>query len=64
MNIAFTDGFEVGTLSVYCNKETREDLFRLKINRVRVVKRADGYYVQFCFDTDRKEQGEYTGNVV
>jgi putative transposase len=64
MNIAFTDGFGVGTLSVYCNKETREDLFRLKINRVRVVKRADGYYVQFCFDTDRKEQGEYTGNVV
>ena len=64
MNIAFTDGFEVGTLSVYCNKETREDLFRLKINRVRVVKRADGYYAQFCFDTDRKEQGEYTGNVV
>ena len=64
MSIAFTDGFEVGTLSVYCNKETREDLFRLKINRVRVVKRADGYYAQFCFDIDRKEQGEYTGNVV
>jgi putative transposase len=64
MNIAFTDGFKIGTLSVYCNKETREDLFRLKINRVRVVKRADGYYAQFCFDTDRKEQGEYTGNVV
>jgi putative transposase len=64
MNIAFTDGFEIGTLSVYCNKETREDLFRLKNNRVRVVKRADGYYAQFCFDTDRKEQGEYTGNVV
>jgi len=64
MNIAFTDGFEIGTLSVYCNKETREDLFRLKINRVRVVKRADGYYAQFCFDTDRKEQVEYTGNVL
>jgi putative transposase len=64
MSIAFTDGFEIGTLSVYCNKETREDLFRLKINRVRVVKRADGYYAQFCFDTDRKEQVEYTGNVV
>jgi putative transposase len=64
MSIAFTDGFEIGTLSVYCNNETREDLFRLKINRVRVIKRADGYYAQFCFDTDRKEQGEYTGNVV
>lgn len=27
---------------------------------MRVVKRADGYYAQFCFD----EEGEYTGNVV
>jgi putative transposase len=62
--IAFTDGFGIGSLSVYCNGQTREDLFRLKINRVRVVKRADGYYAQFCFDTDRKEFGKYTGNVV
>jgi putative transposase len=57
-------GFNAGSFSLYCNKETREDLFRLKINRVRVVRRADGYYAQFCFDADRKEQGEYTGNVV
>jgi putative transposase len=64
MKIAFTDGFNAGSFSLYCNKGTREDLFRLKINRVRVVRRADGYYAQFCFDADRKEQGEYTGNVV
>ena len=64
MSINFTDGFEVGTLSLFCNKETRSDLHRLKINRVRVVKRADGYYAQFCFDTDRKEEGRFTGNVV
>ena len=64
MAISFTDGFSIGTLSLYCNKETREDLLRLKINRVRVVRRADGYYAQFCVDADRKEQGEYTGNVL
>jgi putative transposase len=64
MSISFTDGFNIGTLSLYCNQETREDLFRLKINRVRVVRRADGYYAQFCFDAVRKEEGEYTGNVV
>ncbi|MFB2975846.1 RNA-guided endonuclease InsQ/TnpB family protein [Microseira sp. BLCC-F43] len=64
MTIAFTDGFNSGTFSLYCNKETREDLLRFKINRVRVVRRADGYYAQFCFDADRKEQGEYTGNVL
>ncbi|PSB27526.1 RNA-guided endonuclease InsQ/TnpB family protein [Chlorogloea sp. CCALA 695] len=62
--IAFTDGFGIGSLSIYCNNQTREDLYRLKINRVRVVCKADGYYAQFCFDADRKEYGEYTGNVV
>lgn len=64
MSINFTDGFEVGTLSLFCNKETRKDLHTLKINRVRVIKRADGYYAQFCFDANRKEEGEFTGNVV
>ncbi len=62
--ITFTDGFKVGSLSVFCNSSTREDLHRLKINRVRVVRKADGYYVQFCFDADRKEVGKFTGNVV
>ncbi|HEY9782033.1 MAG TPA: transposase [Leptolyngbyaceae cyanobacterium] len=62
--ITFTDGFKVGSLSVFCNSSTREDLHRLKINRVRVVRKADGYYVQFCLDADRKEVGEFTGNVV
>ncbi len=65
MSINFTDGFEIGTLSLFCNKETRSDLHTLKINRVRVVRRADGYYyAQFCFDATRKEEGVYTGDVV
>jgi len=64
MSINFTDGLGIGTLSLFCNNETREDLHTLKINRVRVVRRADGYYAQFCFDATRKEEGVYTGNVV
>lgn len=64
MQITFTDGFKAGTFSVFCNGETREDLHRLKINRVRVVRRADGYYAQFLFDADRKEEGNFTGNVI
>ena len=64
MSINFTDGFDIGTLSLFCNQSTRQDLHRLKINRVRVVRRADGYYAQFCFDADRKESGKYAGNVV
>ena len=63
-SITFTDGFGIGTLSIFCNNETREDLHTLKINRVRVGRRPDGYYAQFCFDADRQEEGEYTGNVV
>jgi putative transposase len=63
-SVTFTDGFEIGTLSIFCNNETQEDLHTLKINRVRIVRRADGYYAQFCFDAERKEQGEYSGNVV
>ena len=42
LSIIFTDGFEAGEFSLFCNQETREDLFRLKINRVRVVRRSDG----------------------
>ena len=64
MSINFTDGFEIGNLALCCNKETRQALHTLKINRVRVVRRADGYYAQFCFDADRQEEGDFTGNVV
>ncbi len=64
MFINFTDKFKAGKFSLYCNSETREDLFRLKINRVRIVRRADGYYSQFCIDAERKESGNYTGNVI
>ncbi|WP_364418802.1 hypothetical protein [Moorena sp. SIO3H5] len=63
MTINFTDGFKAGRFSVFCNYETREHLFRLKMNRVRVARRADGYYAQFCFDANRKEKGSYTGNL-
>ena len=64
LTIKFTDGFKAGRFSLFCNHETREDLLRLKINRVRVVRRADGYYAQFCFDANRQETGTYTGKVV
>lgn len=62
MFITFTDKHKAGKFSLYCNRETREDLFRLKINRVRIVRRADGYYCQFLMDANRKEKGNYTGD--
>ncbi|MFS8819722.1 transposase [Synechococcus sp. W60.1] len=64
MFLTFTDGFQAGTFALYCNGEARRDILTLKINRVRVIRRADGYYAQFCLDVERQEQVEYTGQVV
>ncbi len=35
-----------------------------KIKRVRLVRRADGYYIQFCLDVERKDKVNKTGNSV
>jgi len=63
-HLTFTDGFQAGTFSLYCNAQAREDILGSKINRVRVIRRADGYYAQFCLDAERVEKGTYTGEVV
>jgi len=64
MAITFTDGFGAGTFALYCDGEARQQILNSKINRVRVVRQADGYYAQFCLDVERKEKQEYTGNVI
>jgi putative transposase len=55
--IAFTDGHEIGSLKI---KGTRDLSFYQHgdIKRVRIVRRADGYYVQFCIAVDRVEELE------
>ena len=35
-----------------------------QIKRIRVVRRADGYYAQFCVEKEREIKHEYTGSVV
>ncbi|NEP51651.1 MAG: IS200/IS605 family element transposase accessory protein TnpB [Moorea sp. SIO3C2] len=43
------------------------DLWRFdnkQIKRVRIVQRADGYYVQFCIKVDNHDQLEATGNTI
>jgi putative transposase len=62
-SITFTDKKGIGRLKL---KGTR-DLHFYQINqikRVRLVKRADGVYVQFCIDVDRSENIEPTGSTV
>jgi putative transposase len=55
MSITFTDGFNAGSFALYCNGEARHHILNSKINRVRVVRRADGYYAQFCLDVEHTQ---------
>ena len=62
-SITFTDKKGIGKLKL---KGTR-DLHFYQVNqikRVRLVRRADGVYVQFCIDVDRTENIQPTGNTV
>jgi putative transposase len=62
-SIAFTDKKGIGRLKL---KGTRDLNFYQpdQIKRVRLVKRADGYYVQFCISIDRTEVLSATGNTI
>ena len=54
-HITFTDGCGIGRLKLVGNKKQSIETFPIKdIKRVRIVRRADGYYCQFCVDTGRK----------
>ncbi len=62
-SITFTDKKGIGRLKL---KGTR-DLYFYQINqikRVRLVKRADGYYCQLCIDIHRQENIEPSGNTI
>jgi len=62
-SINFTDKKGIGRLKL---KGTRDLHFYQisQIKRVRLVKRADGVYIQFCIDVDRKENTEPSGNTI
>jgi putative transposase len=62
-SITFTDKCGIGKLKM---KGTRDLNFYQpdQIKRVRLVKRADGYYVQFCIQVDRVETAPMTGKTI
>lgn len=62
--IAFTDGFATGAMGLWMDGKARQLVLSSKVNRVRVVRRADGYYAQFCLDIERTDKPEHTGTVV
>jgi putative transposase len=63
LTITFRDGFKAGTFRMW---GTRDLHFYQKeqIKRVRVVRRADGYYVQFSVAQERNEHHEPTNRMV
>jgi putative transposase len=62
-SITFTDKNGIGKLKL---KGTRDLHFYQidQIKRVRLVKRADGVYVQFCLSVDRKEVARPSGKSI
>lgn len=58
--IAFTDKFKAGTFKLVGSYDLIE--YHLKaIKRVRIVRRSDGYYCQFCIAVERNISIEPTG---
>jgi len=61
--ISFTDGFGMGSFKLIGSRDLNfysPD----QIKRVRIVKRADGYYCQFCIAVERNVATEPTGNAL
>ena len=60
--LTFTDGCKIGRLRLVGNKKQHIAAFPVKqIKRVRLVKRADGYYGQFAVQAERKVEHVLTG---
>lgn len=60
--ITFTDGFVAGTFEVWTSRNLVW-YSALSISRVRVIRRADGYYCQFLIDWNRLQSHDFQGNI-
>jgi putative transposase len=58
--ITFTDGCGIGTLKM-CGTRDLHWFDVKQFKRVRIVRMADGYYVQFCIEATRKEAVQPSG---
>ncbi|NJR23340.1 MAG: IS200/IS605 family element transposase accessory protein TnpB [Richelia sp. CSU_2_1] len=61
--INFSDGFQAGSFNLWGTRDLH--FYQLnQIKRVRLVRRADGYYAQFCIDAERNEKRSPTGKTI
>src|SRR2546427_10487466 len=64
-HITLTDGCGIGRVRLVGNPKQHIETFPVKqIKRVRIVKRADGYYVQFGVQADRHIEHVPTGKQI
>jgi putative transposase len=64
-HITFTDGCGIGTLRLVRNKQQQIEAFPTRqIKRVRLVRRADGYYCQFSVNAERTVEHQPSGRLV
>ncbi|MDG2990973.1 transposase [Candidatus Synechococcus calcipolaris G9] len=62
-SITFTDGFGIGSFKLLGSRDL--NFYSIdQIKRVRIVRRADGYYCQFCIAVDREVTTDPTGNAL
>ncbi len=61
--LTLTDGFKIGRIKLVGSRDL--NFYQIEqIKRVRLVRRADGYYAQFCVDVDRREELEPTQTTI
>jgi putative transposase len=62
--LTFTDGFAAGRFRLIGNRNLHLSYAPEEIKRVRVIRRADGYYAQFCINVERVEEVAPTGKAI
>lgn len=61
--LTLTDGFKIGRLKLIGSRDL--NFYQIEqIKRIRLVRRADGYYAQFCVDVDRREEMQPTQTTI
>jgi putative transposase len=62
-HLTLTDGFKIGRLKLIDSRDL--NFYQIEqIKRIRLVRRADGYYAQFCVDVDRREEMQPTQTTI
>lgn len=62
-HLTFTDGFKAGTF-LLMGSDDLPFYQTSQSKRIRVVRKADGYYTQFCIEINRQETIQPTGKAV